>query len=40
VTDETVIGVGGAMWGETVVTFSDVDYMVYRPGRTRVVAEG
>ena len=28
VTDDNVIGVEGAMWAETVVTFSDVDYMV------------
>jgi hypothetical protein len=29
VTDESVICVGGAMRGETVVTFSDVDYIVF-----------
>src|SRR6266540_2410979 len=29
VTDANVIGVEGAMWGETVVTLSDVDYMVF-----------
>lgn len=29
VSAESVIGVGDAMWGETVVTFSDVDYMVF-----------
>jgi len=29
VTDANVIGVEGAMWGETVVTMSDVDYMVF-----------
>jgi hypothetical protein len=37
VTDEGVIGVGAAMWGETVVTFSDVDYMVFP--RVSVLAE-
>ena len=29
VTDRNVIGVEGAMWGETVPTLSDVDYMVF-----------
>jgi len=29
VTDAKLIGVEGAMWGETVVTLSDVDYMVF-----------
>jgi hexosaminidase len=29
VTDANVIGVEGAMWGETVVNLSDVDYMVF-----------
>jgi hexosaminidase len=29
VTDSNVIGVEGAMWGETVVDLSDVDYMVF-----------
>jgi len=29
VTDANVIGVEGAMWGETVVNMSDVDYMVF-----------
>jgi hexosaminidase len=29
VTDANVIGVEGAMWAETVVTLSDVDYMVF-----------
>jgi hypothetical protein len=29
VTDANVIGVEGAMWGETVVDMSDVDYMVF-----------
>jgi hexosaminidase len=29
VTDANVIGVEGAMWGETVVDLSDVDYMVF-----------
>lgn len=28
VTDDNVIGLEGAMWGETVVTYSDVEYMV------------
>ncbi len=28
-TAEGVIGVGGAMWGETIVTCSDVDYMIF-----------
>jgi hexosaminidase len=29
VTDQNVIGVEGAMWGETVVNLSNVDYMVF-----------
>jgi hexosaminidase len=29
VTDRNVIGVEGAMWGETVVNLSNVDYMVF-----------
>jgi hexosaminidase len=29
VTDKNVIGVEGAMWGETVVNLSNVDYMVF-----------
>ncbi len=29
VTDDNVIGVEGAMWGETAVTLGDVDYMVF-----------
>ncbi len=29
VTDQNVIGVEGAMWGETVVDLSNVDYMVF-----------
>jgi len=29
VTDDDVIGVEGAMWGETVVTPHDIDYMVF-----------
>jgi hexosaminidase len=29
VTDANVIGIEGAMWGETVVDLSDVDYMVF-----------
>jgi hexosaminidase len=29
VTDRSVIGVEGAMWGETVVNLSNVDYMVF-----------
>jgi hexosaminidase len=29
VTDQNVIGVEGAMWGETVVNMSQVDYMVF-----------
>jgi len=29
VTDRNVIGVEGAMWGETVTNLSDVDYMVF-----------
>jgi hypothetical protein len=29
VTDRNVIGVEGAIWGETVVNLSDVDYMVF-----------
>ena len=29
VTDDNVIGLEGALWGETTVTFSDVDYMAF-----------
>ena len=29
VTDQNVIGVEGAMWGETVVNLSNIDYMVF-----------
>src|SRR6201999_2854317 len=29
VTDDSVIGVEGALWSETLVTFSDIDYMAF-----------